>query len=76
MNSVRPDRDLYKGERDGVQRELAHIYREKDMKADYEAFTKVKTKEEAQAQRAELRGLLLLTLLFVAITCLVIAALW
>ena len=76
MGAVPPDRELYRDEIRGVERELAHIYRERDMKADYETFMRVKTKEEAAAQQAQLRGLLLLTVLSVGITCLAIAILW
>lgn len=76
MSKVRPDRELYRDERNGVQRELAHIYRERDMKDDYEAFTRVETKEEVRVHKAELRGFMLLTALFVGITGLAIAVLW
>ena len=76
MGDGRPDRDLYERERPGVQQELAHHYRDKDMKDDYVAFTKVKTKEEACTVRAGLRGELLFCFLFIGLAGLAIAYLW
>lgn len=76
MTDARPDREIYREERKDWQRELAHIYRERDMKDDYEALIKPKTKEEVRAHQAELRGLMLLTALVVGIACVAIAILW
>lgn len=76
MGDGRPDREFYRAERPGVQQELAHHYRDKDMRDDYEAFTKVKTKEEMRIQRAEFRGTFLFTILFIGISGLAIAYLW
>ena len=76
MGDGRPERELYEHERPGVQQELAHHSRDKDMKDDYAAFTKVKTKEEVRNQRAEFRGMLLFTALFIGISGLAIACLW
>ncbi|SOC46150.1 hypothetical protein SAMN05892877_12123 [Rhizobium subbaraonis] len=76
MTAPQPDRETYRREREGWQRELAHIYRERDMKDDYEAFIKPKTKEEVRAHQAELRGLMLLTALVVGITGVAIVLLW
>mgnify|MGYP001591982291 CR=1 FL=1 len=76
MGDGRPDRGLYVDERNEVQREFAHHYRDKDMKGDYAAFTKVKTKEEMRFIRAEFRGALLVTVLFLALSGFAIAYLW
>ena len=76
MSEGRPERDLYRDERNEVQQEFAHHYRDKDMKDDYVAFTKVKTKEEASALRGRLRGDLLFFVLFIGISGLAIAYLW
>ena len=76
MGDGRPDRELYSAERPGVQQELAHHYRDKDMRDDYAASTKVRTKEEMRIQRAELRGTLLFIVLFIGISGLAIAYLW
>ena len=76
MGDERPDRDLYECERPGVQQELAHHYRDRDMKDDYLAFTKVKTKEEARASCVQLRGELLFFIMFIGISGLAIAYLW
>ncbi|UEX81933.1 hypothetical protein [Shinella zoogloeoides] len=59
-----------------MQQELAHHYRDKDMKDDYLASTKVKTKEEARASRVQLRGDLLFFVLLIGISGLAIAYLW
>ncbi|OJV02867.1 MAG: hypothetical protein BGO06_01175 [Shinella sp. 65-6] len=76
MGDGRPDRDLYERVRNEVQQEFAHLHREKDMKDDYAAFTKVKTKEEARTVRAGLRGELLFCFLFIGLAGLAIAYLW
>ena len=76
MSSGRPDRELYKHERNEVQQEFAHHYRDKDMRDDYEAFATVKTKEEMRAQQAERRGMMLFTVLFIGVAGLVVAYLW
>ena len=76
MGDGRPDRDLYERVRNEVQQEFAHHYRDRDMKDDYAAFTKVKTKDEMRNQRAEFRGMLLFTAVFIGISGLVIAGLW
>ena len=59
-----------------MQQELAHHYRDKDMKDDYAAFTKVKTKDEMRVGRTELRGSLLFIVLFICISGVAIAYLW
>ncbi len=76
MSDGRPERDLYRDERNEVQQEFAHHYRDKDMKDDYAAFIQVKTKEEMHARRAEFRGTLLATGILFGLSGLAIAYLW
>lgn len=76
MTAPRADRESYRGEREGWQPELAHINRESDMKDDYEAFIKPKTKDEVRVYQAELRGLMLVTGVVVGITGVAIVLLW
>jgi len=76
MGDGRPDRELYRSEYHEVQQEMAHHYRDKDMKDDYASFIRVKTKEEIHVHRAEFRGLLLGSVLFFGLAGLAIAYLW
>jgi len=76
MNDGRPDRNLYAGERNPVQLEFAHHNRSKDMKDDYAAFTKVKTKKEMRALRTEFRVTLVFIVAVMALSGLAIAYFW
>ncbi len=76
MGDGPPDREVYRSEKNEVEQQFAQHNLDRDMKADYAAFTRVKTKDEMRVGRAELRGSLLFIVLFICISGVAIAYLW
>lgn len=73
MGDWRPDREVYRSEKNEVEQQFAQHYLDKDMEADYEAFTRVKTKEDLRRKQAENRSMILLLGFCIGMLCLAFA---
>ena len=73
MGDGRPDREVYRSEKNEVEQQFAQHNLDRDMKADYAAFTRVKTKEDLRQKQAENRGMILLLGLCIGALCLAFA---